>query len=145
MASRCCSRCSGTGTGVAAAPASCAYCSRVWHSWAVPAARVSEPQRGGGPAGADNQPGPAAAGAAAAAAGSCWRGAGCCFLALSLTARCCSLLLPTRGVGPPLNAIPPEAWRIAERIQELPAAAAIDQLTVYEYACGVGISPHVGE
>jgi hypothetical protein len=48
-------------------------------------------------------------------------------------------------VGPPLHAIPPEARRIAERIQELPGAAAIDQLTVNEYACGVGISPHVGE
>ncbi|KAL4441225.1 hypothetical protein ABPG77_011462 [Micractinium sp. CCAP 211/92] len=49
----------------------------------------------------------------------------------------------TRGVGAPLHPIPPRARRIADRIQQLPDAVAIDQLTVNDYACGVGISPHV--
>lgn len=53
--------------------------------------------------------------------------------------------LQTRGVGAPLHPIPPQSRRIAERIQQLPGAVSIDQLTVNEYACGVGISPHVGE
>ncbi|PSC72219.1 alkylated DNA repair alkB-like protein 8 [Micractinium conductrix] len=49
----------------------------------------------------------------------------------------------TRGVGEPLHSIPPAARALADRIQGLPAAPAIDQLTVNEYAPGVGISPHV--
>lgn len=48
-------------------------------------------------------------------------------------------------MGAPLHPIPPQARRIADRICQLPGAVAIDQLTVNEYACGVGISPHVGE
>ena len=53
--------------------------------------------------------------------------------------------MQTRGVGEPLHSIPPAARALADRIQGLPAAPAIDQLTVNEYAPGVGISPHVGE
>ncbi|PRW57369.1 alkylated DNA repair alkB-like protein 8 [Chlorella sorokiniana] len=48
-----------------------------------------------------------------------------------------------RDVGAPQQPIPPAARRIADRIQQLPGAVAIDQLTVNEYGPGVGIAPHV--
>lgn len=58
---------------------------------------------------------------------------------------CAPLPLQTRGVGEPLHAIPPAARAVADRIQALPGAVAIDQLTVNEYSSGVGIAPHVGK
>lgn len=59
--------------------------------------------------------------------------------------RCIRCMLQTRGVGPPQHPIPAEARAVARRIEALPGAVAVDQLTVNEYAPGVGISPHVGE
>jgi hypothetical protein len=55
------------------------------------------------------------------------------------------LLVQTRGIGSPEHPIPAEVRAVAARIEVLPGAVPIDQLTVNEYAPGVGISPHVGE
>lgn len=53
----------------------------------------------------------------------------------------------TRGVGEPQPAapLPPAARAAAARLEALPGGVRIDQLTVNEYAPGVGIAPHVGE
>lgn len=51
----------------------------------------------------------------------------------------------TRGVGQPEHELPAAARALAGRIEALPEVLPLDQLTVNDYPCGVGISPHVGE
>lgn len=76
-----------------------------------------------------------------------WPAAGLCHTAPAHLAHNTSpaRLPQARDVGAPQQPIPPTARRIADRIEPLPGAVAIDQLTVNEYAPGVGIAPHVGE